>query len=84
MKTLTQKGLERRMKNWVAHREEVLDFYLRTADEPSKRMIRRTLRRGSQARYSRIEYGTAAPRTCFHEEHPCAQSRNCWGITPWS
>jgi len=46
MKTLTQKGLERRMKNWKAHREEVLDFYLRTADKPTKTMIRRALRKG--------------------------------------
>ena len=46
MKMLTQKGLEKRMKNWKAHREEVMDFYLRTADEPTKRMIRRTLRGG--------------------------------------
>jgi len=46
MKTLTQKGLERRMKNWKAHREQVLDFYLRTADGPTKKMIRRTLQRG--------------------------------------
>ena len=45
MKALTQKGMERRIKNWTAHREKVLDFYLRTADKPTKAMIRRAIQR---------------------------------------
>lgn len=70
MKTITQKGLERRMKNWKAHREEVLDFYIRTADEPTKRMIRRTLRGG----------GYHVPKYVF--ERIVRRILKDWGLLP--
>ena len=41
MKTLTQEELEKRMKHWISNRDEILDFYVKLADEPAKRMIER-------------------------------------------
>ncbi|KKW20984.1 MAG: hypothetical protein UY62_C0036G0006 [Parcubacteria group bacterium GW2011_GWF2_50_9] len=44
MKTLTQEELEKRMKRWISNRDEILDFYVKLADEPTKRMIEQTIR----------------------------------------
>ena len=68
MKTLTETGLKRRIKNWKAHREEVMDFYVRTADEPTKRMIRRTLR----------EHGCRVPKYIF--ERVVQRILRDWGL----
>jgi len=46
MKTLTQEELEKRMKHWISNRDEILDFYVKLADEPTKRMIEQTIRPG--------------------------------------
>ena len=68
MKKLTQKGLKGYMKNWMVHREEVVDFYLRTADEPTRRMIQRELQQN----------GCRIPRYVF--ERVFRRVMKSWGL----